>query len=443
VGWVDRRLAEAEQAWRNVEAMRQKGVATVVNTAEKITAASPLELYAMGRAALGMPGPPSRPAVPATKARALAPAGRPPSTTIPRQEKPRREPSLDVHELGEQAGAFGNGLQDAFTFGAGDRVVAGAQALFDRDSDETLGERYRARIEDAAASDLKDRQEHPGARIAGQVAGTVAQIAAMGPAGGLATNLVRAGLAARSPALIRVGVAAAKNGRMAEVTKLAKREIAGIGVAGAAHGVGAQAVTDAIRGDIGSFGDYAGAAVGGALDAGATVFLGPTAGGAVGGAATSAAQDLANLHGVSIDEARGAALGGGMGGTLGKALARTHVDGLNIDGKNHLGEAGSAARTLLRGDKTRTVKKTGERLPSGGMTLPDQRTVSGELVESKFGHGAELKYRQKEAYHAFPNYRVDHFLPEDFERLVGHFGGLLGIHAVPHQDPSNRPPSIR
>jgi hypothetical protein len=447
VGWVDRRLAEAEQALRNAEAMRRRGLATVVNTAEKITAASPLELYAMGRAALGMPGPPSRPAVPATKARALAPVGDPPpvgATTGPRQQRPRQEPSFDLHELGEQAGAFGNGLQDAFTFGAGDRVVAGAQALFDRNSDETLGERYRAGMEDAAATDLRDRQEHPGARIAGQVAGTVAQIAAMGPVGAAGTTLLRTGLAAtKLPALARLGVAAANKGRMEPATRLVAREILGIPAIGAAHGVGAQAVTDAVTGDMGSVGDYAGAAVGGAIDAGATILLGPIAGGAVGGATTSAAQDLANLREISIGDARHAATGGAAGGTLGKALARTHVDGLNGMRKEELGERGSMARTRLRGDETRTRVKTGERLPSGGITKPDQRTVQGELVEAKFGHAARLYPRQEEAVEAFDNYRVDHFLPEDVEKLGGYFGGLLGMHLPHRQDRSNTSHPIR
>jgi hypothetical protein len=171
--------------------------------------------------------------------------------------------------------------------------------------------------------------------------------------------------------------------------------------------------------------------------------LGPTTGGAIGGAATSAAQDLANLRAISLDDARHAASGGGLGGSLGKVLARTHVDGLNMGRKEELGERAAMARTRLRGDETLTRQKTGERLPSGGITKPDQRTVSGEMVEAKFGHGAKLSYRQNEAVDAFPKYRVDHFLPEDVEKLGGYFGGLLGIHAMPRQDSPGTPFFVR
>jgi hypothetical protein len=211
---------------------------------------------------------------------------------------------------------------------------------------------------------------------------------------------------------------------MAEATPLIAREIGYLAGGGGAVGIGGQAVADVLRRHVGSPGDYAGAALGGAV--GGLASLGGRAGyaGAVGGAATSVAQDLFNGHRPSLAKAGDAAVVGGVLGTAGGLVGRGWSDRLHWSKqKGPLGENFSRVRTWARGDETQPGPKRMERLPGGGRTIPDHRTFRGqqprEIVESKFGRKHELSKGQKQAYKKLSNYRVDHTMPSDVGAMAG------------------------
>ena len=145
-----------------------------------------------------------------------------------------------------------------------------------------------------------------------------------------------------------------------------------------------------------------------------------TYGGAAAGAVTSATQDILNGRPVSLDGARQtAAIGGGIGG-LGSVAGRAWSNGLSNAEKGDLGEALSRLRTMARGDRTLPGGKSRAYLKSGRYTYPDQRTLSGELVESKFGVSARLSPRQLEAHlQPLSGYRVDGFVPYDIGMAFG------------------------
>jgi hypothetical protein len=89
---------------------------------------------------------------------------------------------------------------------------------------------------------------------------------------------------------------------------------------GALAGVASQGLSDAISGNVGSWQDYVGSAIGGAVAGEASLYLGPLATGAVFGAATNLAKQGLNLASgkqcrfsiatLGIDTGLGAALGG-------------------------------------------------------------------------------------------------------------------------------------
>jgi len=259
------------------------------------------------------------------------------------------------------------------------------------------------------ARDRYDAAHYGTARTIGQVVGTGAQIAVLGPTEGLVNGGVR----------------------IAEATPLIAREIGMLGGAGALTGVGGQAVSDVIRGRPGSVGDYLGAATGGG--AGALLSRGGLASyaGALDGGVTSMAQDLFNGRAPSIHRAREAALGGGVMGTVGGLIGRRGADILTRKRKEQLGEDFSRLRTWARGDKTIEGAKRREHLQGGGYTYPDQRTVGDALIESKFGLKARLSNRQRQAYNQLPNYRIDHGLPRDVGAILGLPLAQFGYQAVP------------
>lgn len=73
---------------------------------------------------------------------------------------------------------------------------------------------------------------------------------------------------------------------------------------------------------------------------------------------------------------------------------------------------------------------------------PDQRTASGQLVESKFGPYARLSKRQKQAYRQPSlDFRVDHLLPGDIGFLHGYLTGQAGYHM--QDDNMRETPALR
>ena len=77
-----------------------------------------------------------------------------------------------------------------------------------------------------------------------------------------------------------------------------------------------------------------------------------------------------------------------------------------------MGEWLAEGRSRLRGKEI-----AGRQQPvdvRGGFTRADHLERNGDVVEAKFGYShRRLKGRQAQAYHELPNYRVDHFTPND------------------------------
>jgi hypothetical protein len=291
---------------------------------------------------------------------------------------------------------------------------AAKQAVGDAVRGADLQQSYRRRLKTERAADEYDGKYFRNSRIAGQVVGTGAQIAALGPIEGMVAG----------------------GARIAQATPLIAREVATLGGVGAAAGVGGQAVGDGMRGTVGSAGDYVGAALGGATGAFVSRYgLAGYAGAAAGGA-TSISQDMLNrrvksvddaLH--AIDRARAPALAGGALGVVGGAAGRAWADDLSRRSKEMLGEEVSALRTRVRGDRTLTRVKSREYLPGGKHKYTDQRTLYNWLVESKAGRFARLSPNQNIAYLNLDNYRVDHVLPRDVGAIWGAPLSITGYQA--------------
>ncbi|OYU69293.1 MAG: hypothetical protein CFE28_04310 [Alphaproteobacteria bacterium PA2] len=308
----------------------------------------------------------------------------------------------------DQTLAGARGAQDAFTFGLGDKVWAGGNAIGDAIQGKDLVRAYREREASERARDRYDEQHFRTARTAGQIAGTGAQILALGPAEGLI----------------------AAGARMTEAAPLIARELAVIGAAGGASGIGGQAFSDLQSRNLGSLGDYAGAAFGGTTGALAVRSGMGGRAGAIDGGVTSLAQDTFNrrLSAQSIDRAREAALVGGTLGALGGYAGRKWSSSQTIRDKGLLGEELSKLRSRARGQRIMTGD--GARAPHdvpGGRTIPDHISTDragqrANVVEAKFGPTARLSTGQRAAYAgAVENYRVDHFLPQDL-------GAAFGLH---------------
>ncbi|HMI19424.1 MAG TPA: hypothetical protein VK533_07765 [Sphingomonas sp.] len=323
--------------------------------------------------------------------------------------------------LMNQLVAAGQGALDDFTFGLDDQAYAGARALIDAANGKSLSQAYRDRIAYEHARDQYYAQHYGVARTAGKIAGSVAQLAV---GGGLGT----------------IGKAGA---RIKQVTPMIGRELAALGGVGATGGVGGQAYSDAMRGRLSSLGDYAGAGLGGAAEGVMATRGQPGKASAAGGFVTSLAQDVLNGRRPSmmkaIENASAASLLGAAGGAVGRKVSERLPSQLpSLKGplpvgyrpplsKEILGESGSRARTWARGDKTVSANKERLYLDQGGFTRPDQRTLRGQHVESKYGIHADLTPRQKQAYRQLSlDYRVDQALPGDLGFLHGFFTGQAG-----------------
>ncbi|OXE37325.1 MAG: hypothetical protein CGW95_02230 [Phenylobacterium zucineum] len=325
----------------------------------------------------------------------------------------RKARELVAPTVVDQALAGARGAQDALTLGLGDRVWAGGRAIADAANGKNLATAYRNRMAQEKARDRFDEQYFRTARTLGEVAGTGAQIVALGPAEGLIAG----------------------GARMAEAAPMIGRELAVLGAAGGTSGLAGQAASDLQNLRLGSAGDYAGAALGGA--AGALTARSGWGGrsAAVDGAVTSIAQDAFNrrLSTASVDRAREAALVGGTLGAMGGYFGRKWSSSLSRREKGALGEDLSMLRSRARGQNIKQGEgaRARQQVP-GGYTIPDHISTDNagniiDIVEAKFGPSARLSKGQRKAYDgAIPNFRVDHFLPRDIGAAMGVISGDIG-----------------
>jgi hypothetical protein len=281
-----------------------------------------------------------------------------------------------------------------------------------------LGEAFQQRMAAEKARDEYDKRNFATARTAGEVAGTGLGLFAFAPARGALAGV-----------------------RMAEAAPMVVREARALAGLGAGGGVISQGVSDLQRGRLGSLGDYAGSALGGAATALASVRAPAGQAAAAGGATTAVAQDLLNGRAVDWRNAGQAALAGRyLAGPLAVAGAKAS-NGLHRADKGKLGEALGRVRTRLNGE---TPLSAGRVSVNGGRkyTVPDHITDSGLLTEQKFGPRARLSPNQRGAYNQYGGsqygggYRVDHFLPRDIGAIVAFPAGLLGPHVLVGADPT-------
>jgi hypothetical protein len=341
-----------------------------------------------------------------------------------------------VRNLKDQSAAAAHGAGDAFTFGLADKASAGIRAIVDSGGElDAVSDLYREKIAGEREQDRYEAENFGGARAVGQVAGTVAQMAALGPLGE-AAQLARLGSAlGRAVQVNRIGSAIGRAanaampemriaalgpaGRLQSAARMIPSEYAVLGGAGAVTGAGSQAFGDIARGSWSSPGDYLGATGGGALEALAATKMGVGSAGAIGGATTSILQDAANGEDISF---RNAAISGGVGavasGVAGHSTSQ-HADAQTVRSKMSIGEELSKLRSWIRLDPPKAGPHR-EHL-SKSYTVPDHRAQSG-LVEAKFGPTPILSDQQNRARverMLSDGYRVDHFLPEDIGKLIG------------------------
>ena len=329
----------------------------------------------------------------------------------------RAQPASQLDEqlsnVAEAAGAVANGAQDAFTFGLGNRAYAGVRAIDDALHGDSLQRSYIRHLAGTRAQAAYDETHHPISRLAGEAAGTAAQIALIGAGEGV----------------IAAGKGLSQARRIKQASGLIAREAAVLTGGGAAAGAGGQALDDIAHRRAGSTGDYIAASLGGAAGVGSTILSRGRAslGGGVDGAVTSLGRDILNGRSPSLDRARAAAAAGALFGGAAGAAGRKWSRDLSRKETGDFGERLSEIRTLSRGDKPLPGPKVALKLDAGGRTIPDHLTEAGEIVEAKFGNNAGLSRRQLQAYmQPLLKYRVDHFLPRDVGALAGTSAAQFG-----------------
>lgn len=319
----------------------------------------------------------------------------------------------------ERAAAVFHGFSDGATFGAGDQVSALVHAGLPGDGH--WSDRYHQQMQMLRGQDTYDQAHYPMTRAAGQVAGAVTT--AFTPVGVEAGALKAASYFPKAAQFVKGATATKRITPLARGIDDYRRWSAITAGAGGAVGVGGQAVSDVAARRRSNLGSYAAAAVGGATDGLATVYLGPARGGAIGGAVAAAADDAFNgripsVVGMSEGAAAGSIMGKGLGalGTFGAHSLPTLHNGPKWMRKGTVGESLSKARSWLEGEGvdpgTHTVRLGSRR------TVLDHKTLTGGPVEAKFGYGARLSTPQKMLRAKEADYRVDHFLPEDLGKLL-------------------------
>ena len=300
--------------------------------------------------------------------------------------------------LGNYAAAALQGFQDEATLGLGDQAYSLLGAMWDKAHGANFGASYAQRIAYEHARDKWYADHYGKVRTVGKLLGLAV------PVGG--AGWVEAGL---------------KTGkRISQVTRATAKELSALGIGGAVLGAGSQIAADKIRGRTITWGNLAGAGVGGATEGLLALRNPATLAGAVGAATSSMSQDLFSGRAPSLSEAEdSAALGGTLAGMAGR-LGRSWFQSLPNRTKAAIGETASKLRTLANGEFTASTAKEPLFVNGKRFTRPDQVTSRGVNVESKAGRAARLTPRQREAYAnpAIP-YRVDHVIPRDIGNLIG------------------------
>lgn len=393
--FMDRRRQEVARFGRAAEAAAHQAYGKAIRAGQNLKLGTSGEVMRFGASLIG--------------GARLAPApAKPPTRPVVSRPAIRARPTL-ANSAASELAAGARGAQDALTLGAGDHIYAGARAVGDAFQGQDLGRAYKSRMATERARDQYDAKYHAIARTAGQVVGTGVGLAALGP----------------------LDAALAGGVRIAQATPMLAREAAVLGGVGAGGGVVGQAATDIQRRRLGTVGDYAGSALGGATGALASARGAPGQAGALGGATTSAAQDVLNGRHVNWRGAGEAALAGGYAAGPAGLAGRQWTEGLRFTNKGKLGEAMGRVRTTANFEKpvpgSRRVDVTPDGSPRKRVTVVDQKLPGDRFAEFKLGRGAKLSTNQRLLYRRDPSkYRVDHFLPRDVGAILAYPFGQLG-----------------
>jgi hypothetical protein len=331
-----------------------------------------------------------------------------------------------VRNLKNQATAVVHGAGDAFTFGLDDKASAGVRALLDSGGDlSQVRDLYHHNMEGERAQDQYEQQNYRAARMAGQVVGTVGQLAVAGPLGELA-QVARLGRAVEAAIPVAKYVRIPQGVRVAGATRMTPSEYVALAGVGGASGAAMQAVTDGVQGHLSSWRDLGGAAAGGAAQGLLGIRLGPISNGALGGAGTSMLKDELNGRPISIENAALSGAVGGAGGAIGglgavewagRLPALNGRRGVYTMGK--LGDDLSVLRSMARLDPPTSLRKTMISQPGDPRSFRDYGTAAKE-VEAKYGMGATLSPNQEIAHAALGGRsQIDSFIPQDVANIAG------------------------
>lgn len=352
-------------------------------------------------------------------------------------------------------GAGLNGAVDAATLGIANRTTAAVNALSGDGADRWV-DRYQANLAREDARDRYDAEHHRGARVAGEIIGTVGSIAATGGLGGLAQGGLRgAQLGARLlPSALRLAPPAK---RLAPLTSKATgwgRDAllqrfgpqAAIGGVGSGVSVAGQIVTDGMAGRLTRPEDLASSAAGGLTGALTTLYGGPVRGAAAEAAMTHRVRSLLTGEPISSGAVAADAGLGSVIGRYGHVLGARWAKGLPFAksakapgdwiSKGELGELLSRSLSRTRGLAVTDVGK-GLRLKDGSLTFTDHRTGPNKVVEAKMGdsHKRLRPNQEKARVQLGDDYRVDHFLSDDIGKA---YGGLLTLLFPPSPSDGRR-----
>jgi len=369
-----------------------------------------------------------RPSAPPVRATAIPPqrSGFRPSVT---PDRPSDEAAGVVREAGRQILAGINGGADAATLGLADKYQAADYAWKGLGEGDNLVDRYRSIRARQEAQDRYEAEHYATARTVGGVAGTIAAIAATG---GLGAEVSAARLAPQASRAAGLGVRA---------LRLRYGPVAAAGGAGSSASVIGQGLSDLASGRLSDVKTYAGAAVGGGVGGATTLYGGPRVGAIAESVATASARSASTGEPVSLRDIEDGVVAGVYFGRLGELGGINWADhlpsGFNKRDKRFsrekLGELMSELKSDTQGELT--FDRQRRRPVEGGYTVVDQLTDLDTLIESKFGKSATLSNRQKAARRRYGDqYRVDHWLPADFGKLVGGTFGLTGGQAASRED---------
>lgn len=378
---IKRRMRDLSHDARELEALGHEVVKRAIRTGQDVVARTPSEVRALGLAAAQGRLPQVLGGMAAKKVVQAAPA--PKKAATPSQKAtPKRAPSAAI---GEQVRAGVSGAVDEFTLGATDHVLAAGDAMLDGGF-QGFGDRYGANMREKRAEDAYDSENYGAARTTGRAVGFAAGLAAMGGAG-----------AAGRAALSRVPQAAKLMTHVAKAPKL-KMGVDPRGLVrfaaggGGAVGVATQAAEDAFAGRGSSPGQYAAAALGGAVG-GIASLRDPVRGGALGAGLDSAASDFADGRTPSAGRVIGAAHGGAVLGKAGDLVGTYGTATLPAHLKGKVGESLSLGKTLARG-RVPAIKEDVKVNNAGRKSIPDQM-IGANYLEAKMGPGANLTKNQR------------------------------------------------